>query len=90
MSGGPVDEDLAVRVKDQILEILAYGATPVTSVEGFLHGRERRSVREVIGAYPDLFEQFERGFPETGPRILWVRLKRRRDRRPSDRKTAES
>ena len=79
-----MDENLAASVKDQILEILAYGATPVTSVEGFLHGRERRLVRDVIEAYPDLFEQFERGFPETGPRILWVRLKRKRDLRPSN------
>jgi hypothetical protein len=85
-----VDEDLAVSVKDQILGILAYGATPVTSVEGFLHGREKRLVREVIRAYPDLFEQFERGFPETGPRILWVRLKRERGLRPNDPDTAAS
>ena len=66
-----VNEDLSVSVKDQIVGILAYGATPVSSVEGFLHGKERRSVGEVIGAYPDLFEVFARGFPETGPKRLW-------------------
>lgn len=71
-----VNEDLVVSVKDQILGILAYGATPVRSVEGFLHGKERRSVTAVIRAYPDLFEVFLRGFPETGPKNLWVRLKR--------------
>ncbi len=71
-----VNEELSVSVKDQIVGILAYGATPVSSVEAFLHGKEKRSVREVIRAYPDLFEVFERGFPETGPKILWVRLKR--------------
>jgi hypothetical protein len=82
--------ELTESVKDQILGILAYGATPVTSVEGFLHGRERLSVREVIQAYPDLFELFERGFPETGPRVLWVRLKRKSDPGPGDQGTSES
>jgi len=72
----PVNEDLVASVKDQILGILAYGATPVRVVEGFLHGKERRSVAEVIRAYPDLFEVFRRGFPETGPKSLWVRMKR--------------
>jgi hypothetical protein len=71
-----VNEEFAVSVKDQILEILSNGATTVSSVESILHGEERRSVREVIRAYPDLFKLFERGFPETGPRSLWVRLKR--------------
>jgi hypothetical protein len=71
-----MNEDLAVAVKDQIVRILAYGATPVTAVESFLHGAERRAVRDVIQAYPDLFEMFARGFPATGPQSLWVRLKR--------------
>jgi hypothetical protein len=71
-----LNEDLADSVKDQIVGILAYGATPVSSVEGFVHGEERRSVRDVIRAYPDLFEVFARGFPETGPKMLWVRLVR--------------
>ena len=70
------NEELADSVKDQIVGILAYGATPVSSVEGFVHGEARRSVRDVIRAYPDLFEVFARGFPETGPKMLWVRLKR--------------
>jgi len=63
-------------VKDQIVEILAYGATPVSSVEGFVHAKQRRSVCDVIRAYPDLFEVFARGFPATGPKQLWVRLRR--------------
>ena len=67
-----------------ILGILAYGATPVSSVEAFLHGEERNSVTAVIRAYPDLFEVFARGFPETGPKSLWVRLKRTGDPRPGD------
>jgi hypothetical protein len=71
-----VNEELAVSVKDQIVKILAYGPTLVTSVEGFFHGDEKRALRGVIESYPDLFEVFERGFPETGPKSLWVRLKR--------------
>lgn len=71
-----MNEDLAESLKDQIVEILAYGATPVSSVEGFVHAKQRRSVCDVIRAYPDLFEVFARGFPETGPKQLWVRLKR--------------
>ena len=63
-------------VKDQIVEILAYGATPVSSVEGFVHPKQRSSVGDVIRAHPDLFQVFARGFPETGPKQLWVRLKR--------------
>ena len=65
-------------MKDQIVRILAHGATPVTSVEGLLHGDEKRAVRGVIESYPELFEVFTRGFPETGPKSLWVRLKRDR------------
>jgi hypothetical protein len=65
-------------VKDQIVEILAYGATPVSSVEGLVHAKQKQrgSVCDVIRAYPDLFQVFARGFPETGPKQLWVRLKR--------------
>jgi hypothetical protein len=74
-----VNEEHAVSVKDQIVKILAHGATLVTSVEGFLHGDERRAVRGVIECYPELFELFTRGFPETGPKGLWVRLKRTGD-----------
>ncbi len=70
-----MNEDLALSVKDQIVEILVYGATPVNSVEGFVLAKQRRSVCDVIRAYPDLFEVFARGFPETGPKQLWVRLK---------------
>jgi hypothetical protein len=77
----PVSDELSISVKDQILDILAYGATPVSSVEGFLHGEERRSVREVIRAHPDVFKVFARGFPEMGPKSLWVRLKRTDDTR---------
>ncbi|MFN8179009.1 MAG: hypothetical protein U0167_13850 [bacterium] len=68
-------EECAVSVKDQIVRILTYGATLVTAVEGFLHGEERRAVRGVIESYPELFEVFSRGFPEKGPKSLWVRLK---------------
>jgi hypothetical protein len=75
-AAAPVSEELMVSVKDQIVRILACGATLVTSVEAFLHGEERRAVRDVIEAYPELFEVFARGFPETGPKSLWVRLKR--------------
>jgi len=70
-----VSEDLSVSVKDEIVRILANGATLVASVEGFLHGDERRAVRTVIESYPELFEVFERGFPEKGSKSLWVRLK---------------
>lgn len=70
-----MNEDLALSVKDRIVEILTYGATPVSSVEGFVLAKQRRSVCDVIRAYPDLFEVFARGFPETGPKQLWVRLK---------------
>jgi hypothetical protein len=72
-----VNDDLSV--KDQIVGILVYGATPVSSVEAFLRGEQRRAVREVIRAHPNLFEVFERGFPETGPKRVWVRLKRTGD-----------
>jgi hypothetical protein len=75
--GASVNEELAVSVKDQIVRILAYGATRLSAVEGFLHGEERRAVKDVIASYPELFEVFGRGFPETGPKSLWVRLKRR-------------
>ena len=75
MRGAGVSEDLSVSVKDQIVRILSNGATLVTSVEGFLHGDERRAVREVIESYPELFEVFARGFPEKGSKSLWVRLK---------------
>jgi hypothetical protein len=74
-----VNEDFSVSVKDQIVGILAYGATPVSSVEGFLRAKERRSVGDVIRANPDLFEVFVRGYPETGPKTLWVRVKRTGD-----------
>ena len=33
----------------------------------------------LIDAFPELFEVFTRGFPQTGPRGLWVRLKRTGD-----------
>lgn len=69
----------STQVKDEILGILAYGATPVGSVEAFLHGEDRRSVGEVIRAHPDLFHVFERGFD---PRTRWVRLARPGDGRP--------
>ena len=71
-----MNDELAVSVKDQILRILVYGATRLSAVEGFLHGEERRAVRGVIESYPELFEVFGRGFPESGPKNLWVRLKR--------------
>lgn len=74
--GARVNEELAVSVKDQIVKILAHGATLLTSVEGFLHGRERRAVRGVVESYPEVFEVFARGFPRAGPKSLWVRLKR--------------
>ena len=50
----------------------------MTSVEGLLHGDEKRAVRGVIESYLELFGVFTRGFPETGPKSLWVRLKRDR------------
>ena len=71
-----VSKPSSISVKNQIVKILAHGATLVTSVEGFLHGDERRAVRSVIESYPELFEVFARGFPETGPKSLWVRSKR--------------
>jgi hypothetical protein len=74
-----MNEELVVAVKDEIVKIVAHGATLVTSVEGFLHGGERRAVRGVIESYPEVFEVFTRGFPETGPKSLWVRLKRADD-----------
>lgn len=74
-----MNEDLVARVRDQIVAYLGYGATPVSSLEGFLHGAEKRMVRDVIHAHPDLFELFTRGFPQTGPKDLWVRLKRTDD-----------
>jgi hypothetical protein len=77
--GTGLNDELRVSVKDQMVRILVYGATLVTSVEGFFHGRERRAVRDVIESHPELFEMFTRGFPETGPKSLWVRLKRAGD-----------
>ena len=71
-----MNEELSDSVKDQIERILVYGATLVTSVEGFFHGHGRHAVCGVIESYPELFEVFTRGFPETGPKSLWVRLKR--------------
>lgn len=62
-------------VKDQIVRILASGATLVASVEGLLQGSEKRAVREVIASYPELFEVFTRGFPLKGSKSEWVRLK---------------
>jgi hypothetical protein len=70
-----VREDFSVSVKDQIVGILGSGPTLVASVEGLLQGREKRAVREVIAAYPELFEVFRRGFPLQGPRGEWVRLR---------------
>lgn len=69
-------EDLEILVKDEIVRLLFYGPTLLTSVEGFFHGEERRAVREVIKSYPTLFDVFERGFPATGSKSLWVRLRR--------------
>lgn len=80
MRGAQVNEDLTVSVKDQIVRILGYGATPVTAVEGLLQGAGRRAARDVIASYPELFEVFARGFPEAGPKDVWVRLKRGGDR----------
>lgn len=74
--GGGLSEELLVSVKDQLVRILSYGATEVTSVERFLHGDERRALRQVIATYPELFEVFIRGFPESGRKGRWVRLKR--------------
>jgi hypothetical protein len=74
-----VNDDLSISVKDQIVGILASGATLVTCVEEFLHGDERRAVRGVIESHPELFEVFARGFPESGPKGLRVRLKRAGD-----------
>jgi hypothetical protein len=71
-----VNESSPDSLTDQIVAILAYGATPVSAVEAFVAARHRHSVCEVIRAHPDLFEVFARGFPETGPKKLWVRLKR--------------
>lgn len=71
-----VSEDLEVSVKDQLVRLLGSGPTLLTSVEGLLHGEESRAVRGVIAAYPELFDLFERGFPESGTKHLWVRLKR--------------
>ena len=68
--------DSAGSVREQIVAFLAYGATPVSSVEGFFQGDDKRSVRDVIQAHPNLFELFTRGYPESGPKVLWVRLKR--------------
>ncbi|MGQ0721130.1 MAG: hypothetical protein ACT4PE_06085 [Candidatus Eiseniibacteriota bacterium] len=71
-----MSEDLEVSVKDQLVRLLGSGPTLLTSVEGLLHGEESRAVRGVIAAYPELFDVFERGFPESGTKHLWVRLKR--------------
>ena len=40
--------------------------------------RRKRAVRGVIESYLELFGVFTRGFPETGPKSPWVRLKRDR------------
>lgn len=73
--GEGVREDFSVSVKDQIVRILGSGATLVASVEGLLQGSEKRAVREVIAAYPELFEVFTRGFPLKGSKSEWVRLR---------------
>jgi hypothetical protein len=70
-----VREDVSVSVKDQIVGILGSGATLVASVESLLQGGEKRAVREVIAAYPELFEVFTRGFPLKGSKSEWVRLR---------------
>lgn len=66
-------------VKDQIVALLVYGATPLTVVEELLQGKARDSAREVVRAWPDVFEVFSRGFPASGPKPLWVRLRRTDD-----------
>jgi hypothetical protein len=71
-----MNDDVSDSVKDQIVGILEYGATPISSVEAFLHGVEKRAVRDVIDAFPEVFSVFARGFPHAGPKHLWVRLKR--------------
>ena len=72
--GGGNDE-LTVSVKDEIVRILGSGATLVASVESLLQGSRKRAVREVIAAYPELFEVFTRGFPMKGAKAEWVRLR---------------
>jgi hypothetical protein len=68
--------ELEVSVKNEIVGILGYGSTLVTSVERFFHGEKKRAVRRVIKSYPGLFDVFERGFPTAGSKALWVRLNR--------------
>ena len=70
-----MSDDVATSVKDQIVVLLSSGPTLLSSLEGFLHGEERRMAREVIASFPELFEVFERGFPESGPKNVWVKLK---------------
>lgn len=78
LRGAVVREDLNVSVKDEIVKVLGYGSTLLTSLEGFFHGDERRAVGGVIKSHPELFDVFERGFPERGSKSVWVRLKRAR------------
>lgn len=70
-----MSEDIEVAVKDRLVDLLASGPTRLSSVEGLLHGEERRMAREVIASYPELFEVFERGFPQAGPKDTWVKLR---------------
>lgn len=70
-----MSEDLEVNVKDRLVDLLASGPTRLSSVEALLHGEERRMAREVIASYPELFEIFERGFPQAGPKDTWVKLR---------------
>jgi len=70
-----VTEDLEIAVKDRLVALLGSGPTLLSSVESLLHGEERRVAREVIETYPELFEVFERGFPDSGPKRMWVKLR---------------
>jgi hypothetical protein len=70
-----VTEDLEISVKDHVVALLASGPTLLTSLEASLHGEERRVARGVIESYPELFEVFERGFPDSGPKSVWVKLR---------------
>jgi len=79
-----MNEDFSVSVKDEIVRILGTGATLVTSVESLIQGSRRRVVREVIAAYPELFEVFSRGFPIKGAKGEWVRLRGKVDPEPDD------
>lgn len=71
-----MNEECTTSVKDQIVALLVYGATPLTVVEGLLQGKAKGTAREVVRAWPDVFEVFSRGFPVSGPKPLWVRLRR--------------